>query len=248
MSAIVVPPSPRLASRAQVRGRVSGRVAGRVAGKAAERPVGQSSRPAVVQTSSRARLRLVTDDFVPEVTAPHGVDDVARRPAVAPASAPTSVRRPSRPVALRKRRPDLERLAPQHPAVRAARMRDAAPAPARQESVDTPRRQQRVERVGSGLNLLRGGSFGVVAAIVLVCCGLMVGAMVGVTSLSSAASTGNTTTSTTTAVVRPGESLWEIAAASGTSDVSGMVTRIVELNDLQDTTVRAGQTLEVPAA
>ena len=53
---------------------------------------------------------------------------------------------------------------------------------------------------------------------------------------------------TTTTVVRPGESLWEIAAASGTADVSGMVTRIVELNDLRGTTVHAGQTLEIPAA
>ena len=51
---------------------------------------------------------------------------------------------------------------------------------------------------------------------------------------------------TTTTVVRPGESLWEIAAASGTSDVSAMVTRIVELNDLESATVHAGQPLEVP--
>jgi len=53
---------------------------------------------------------------------------------------------------------------------------------------------------------------------------------------------------TVTTVVRPGQSLWEIAAASGTTDVSATVARIVELNDLQSTTVRAGQTLEVPVS
>ena len=56
------------------------------------------------------------------------------------------------------------------------------------------------------------------------------------------------TAATVTTVVRPGQSLWEIAAASGTADVSATVARIVELNDLQSTTVRAGQTLEVPVS
>ncbi len=50
---------------------------------------------------------------------------------------------------------------------------------------------------------------------------------------------------TTTTVVRPGESLWEIAAASGTSDVSAMVTRIVELNDLESATVCEGAAQKV---
>ena len=49
-------------------------------------------------------------------------------------------------------------------------------------------------------------------------------------------------------MVRPGQSLWDIAEASGTADVPGMVARIAELNDLKGTTIRAGQTLEIPAA
>jgi len=53
---------------------------------------------------------------------------------------------------------------------------------------------------------------------------------------------------TTITVVRPGQSLWDIAEASGTADVPGMVARIAELNDLKGTTIRAGQTLEIPAA
>jgi hypothetical protein avisC_10475 len=98
------------------------------------------------------------------------------------------------------------------------------------------------------LRLLRDDSLVVIAAIVLACCGLMLGGLVGLTSSTSAAVAGQAPVSTVTTVVRPGQSLWEIAAASGTSDVVGTVARIVELNDLQDTTVRAGQTLEVPSA
>jgi hypothetical protein avisC_10475 len=98
------------------------------------------------------------------------------------------------------------------------------------------------------LRLLRDDSLVVIAAIVLACCGLMLGGLVGLTSSTSAAVAGQAPVSTVTTVVRPGQSLWEIAAASGTSDVAGTVARIVELNDLQDTTVRAGQTLEVPSA
>ena len=75
----------------------------------------------------------------------------------------------------------------------------------------------------------------------------MLGGLVGLTSAPSTAAAAQGTMRTTTTVVRPGESLWQIAAASGTSDVSATVTRIVELNDLESATVHAGQTLEVPA-
>ncbi|WP_167149668.1 LysM peptidoglycan-binding domain-containing protein [Actinomyces sp. ZJ308] len=255
MSAIAIPPSPRSASRARARGRVSGRT---VSGQAAGRPAGHSGGPDVVQASPRPRLRLVTDDFVPEAPVRHGVDNASRRPAATSASESASMRRPSGPVALRGRRSDLERLAPQHPAVRAARLRDGArrdddqqdsTPPATEKGAAGPaRRQNGPERSGADLRLLRGGSLVVIAAIVLACCGLMVGGLAGLASPSSSAATAQAPARTTTTVVRPGQSLWEIAAASGASDVSGMVTRIVEINDLQDTTVRAGQTLEVPAA
>ena len=147
-------------------------------------------------------------------------------------------------------------MAPQHPAVRAARLRESARrgAAALSAQQDAPTPSQREGRVGRAarprvvLRLLRGGSLGVVAAIALVSCGLLVGVLMGMASPSSAVPAAQEPAGTTTTVVRPGESLWEIAAASGTADVSGMVTRIVELNDLRGTTVHAGQTLEIPAA
>ncbi len=246
MSAIAIP--PRSASRAQARGRTGGQAAGRLGGSAGAQP------------SSRPRLRLVTDDFVPEVPARRDADDAARRPAATPVSesAEPSMRRPSRPASLRGRRSELERLAPQHPAVRAARLRDDARRDdarregalqgARQGAAGSPWREEGWQRSGSGLRLLRGGSLTVIAAIVLACCGLTVGGLAGLASPTSAAADAQAPARTTTTVVRPGQSLWEIAAASGTSDVSGMVARIVELNDLEGATVRAGQTLEVPAA
>ena len=233
MSAIAVPPSPRSTSRSQSRRRAAG------------------------QASCRPRLRLVTEDFVPEVRSRLEGDETGLC-SVPPASlSPTSpMRRPSTPAALRDRRSELERMAPQHPAVRAARLCESARrgAAALSAQQDAPTPSQREGRVGRAarprvvLRLLRGGSLGVVAAIALVCCGLLVGVLMGMASPSSAAPAAQEPTGTTTTVVRPGESLWEIAAASGTADVSGMVTRIVELNDLRGTTVHAGQTLEIPAA
>lgn len=233
MSAIAVPPSPRSTSRSQSRRRAAG------------------------QASCRPRLRLVTEDFVPEVRSRLEGDETGLRSAPPASPSPTPpMRRPSTPAALRDRRSELERLAPQHPAVRAARLREDARrgAAALSAQQDAPSPSQRDGRVGRAarprvvLHLLRGGSLGVAAAIALVCCGLLVGVLMGMASPSSAAPAAQESAGTTTTVVRPGESLWEIAAASGTAGVSGMVTRIVELNDLRDTTVHAGQTLEIPAA
>ena len=87
----------------------------------------------------------------------------------------------------------------------------------------------------------------IVAAFVLTCSGLAIGALVGLVSAAPATAVAQVSADTTTTVVRPGQSLWDIAEASGTSDVPGMVARIAELNDLKGTTIRAGQTLEIPA-
>jgi len=247
MSAIAVLPPPRPASRVRGRGCTTGQVS-----------EGSDRQPAV-RSSSRPRLRLVTDDFVPEVSERCGDDASVRHLSVASDSIPTpsSMRRPSRPAALRDRRSELEALAPQHPAVRAARLRagsqdDSGSQRVRSDvgaaSQGRPGRPGRTVRSRVDLRLLRDDSLVVIAAIVLACCGLMLGGLVGLTSSTSAAVAGQAPVSTVTTVVRPGQSLWEIAAASGTSDVAGTVARIVELNDLQDTTVRAGQTLEVPSA
>ena len=235
MSAIAVPPSPRSTSRSQSRRRAAG------------------------QASCRPRLRLVTEDFVPEVRSRLEGDETGLCSAPPASLSPTSpMRRPSTPAALRDRRSELERMAPQHPAVRAAGLRRGA----QQEEGRHDNTAQGARRGGSvslrpreesvlsqaGLRLLRGGLAVVVAAFVLACCGLTVGALAGMVSPAPATAVAQVSADTTTVVVRPGQSLWDIAEASGASDVPGAVARIVELNDLQGTTVRAGQTLEVPAA
>ena len=102
-------------------------------------------------------------------------------------------------------------------------------------------------RSRAGLRLLRGGLAVIVAAFVLTCSGLAIGALVGLVSAAPATAVAQVPADTTTTVVRPGQSLWDIAEASGTSDVPEMVARIAELNDLKGTTIRAGQTLEIPA-
>ena len=101
-------------------------------------------------------------------------------------------------------------------------------------------------RSRAGLRLLRGGLAVVVAAFVLACSGLAIGALTGLVSAAPATAVAQASADTTTTVVRPGQSLWDIAEASGTADVPGMVARIAELNDLKGTTIRAGQTLEIP--
>ena len=246
MSAIAIPLPSRQASRARTDEPAAGPASGRGAG----------------QSSRRPRLRLVTDDFVPEVSVRRRADG-ARRPVSAPVCVPAvpAMRRPAAPAALRDRHSELERLAPQHPAVRAAGLRrsalqeegrtgGAARRPGKSESVPSrPREAAETEvRSPAGLRLLRGGLAVVAAALVLACCGLAIGALAGMAWAGPATAVAQVPADTTTTVVRPGQSLWDIAEASGTADVPGMVARIAELNDLKGTTIRAGQTLEIPTA
>ena len=249
MSAIAIPLPSRQASRARSDEPVAGPASGRAGG----------------QSSRRPRLRLVTDDFVPEAPVGRSVEG-AQRPGVASGRVPAlpaapPMRRPAAPAALRGRRSELERLAPQHPAVRAAGLRrsalqeegrrgGAAQRPGQGESVPSrPRKAVGTEvRSPGGLRLLRGGLAVIAAALVLACSGLAIGALAGMAWAGPATAVAQVQADTTTAVVRPGQSLWDIAEASGTADVPGMVARIAELNDLKGTTIRAGQTLEIPAA
>ena len=249
MSAIAIPLPSRQASRARSDEPVAGPASGRAGG----------------QSSRRPRLRLVTDDFVPEAPVRRSVEG-AQRPGVASARVPAlpaalPMRRPAAPAALRGRRSELERLAPQHPAVRAAGLRrsalqeegwrsDAAQRPGKGEPVPSrPREVVETEvRSPGGLRLLRGGLAVIAAALVLACSGLAIGALAGMAWAGPATAVAQVQADTTTTVVRPGQSLWDIAEASGTADVPGMVARIAELNDLKGTTIRAGQTLEIPAA
>lgn len=250
MSAIAIPLPSRQASRARSDEPVAGPASGRAGG----------------QSSRRPRLRLVTDDFVPEAPVRRSVEG-AQRPGVASARVPAlpaalPMRRPAAPAALRGRRSELERLAPQHPAVRAAGLRrsalqeegrrsDAAQRPGKGEPVPSrPREAVETEvRSPGGLRLLRGGLAVIAAALVLACSGLAIGALAGMAWAAPTTAVAQVQAdTTTTTVVRPGQSLWDIAEASGTADVPGMVARIAELNDLKGTTIRAGQTLEIPAA
>ena len=119
----------------------------------------------------------------------------------------------------------------------------------RESVVSRPREAVETEvRSPAGLRLLRGGLAVIAAALVLACSGLAIGALAGMAWAGPATAVAQVQADTTTTVVRPGQSLWDIAEASGTSDVPGMVARIAELNDLKGTTIRAGQTLEIPAA
>lgn len=251
VSAIAIPLPSRQASRARSDEPVAGPASGRVGG----------------QSSRRPRLRLVTDDFVPEAPVGRSVEG-AQRPGVASARVPAlpaalPMRRPAAPAALRGRRSELERLAPRRPAVRAAGLRrsalqeegrrgrgGAAQRPGKGEPIPSrPREAVETEvRSPGGLRLLRGGLAVIAAALVLACSGLAIGALAGMAWAGPATAVAQVQADTTTTVVRPGQSLWDIAEASGTADVPGMVARIAELNDLQGTTIRAGQTLEIPAA
>ena len=246
MSAIAIPLPSRQASRARSDEPVAGPASGRAGG----------------QSSRRPRLRLVTDDFVPEVPVRRSVDGPLRpMPASVCVPAAPAMRRPATPAALRDRRAELERLAPRRPAVRAAGLRrsalqeegrrgGAAQRPGKGEPIPSrPREAVETEvRSPGGLRLLRGGLAVIAAALVLACSGLAIGALAGMAWAGPATAVAQVQADTTTTVVRPGQSLWDIAEASGTADVPGMVARIAELNDLQGTTIRAGQTLEIPAA
>ena len=247
MSAIAIPLPSRQASRARTDEPVAGPASGRGGG----------------QSSRRPRLRLVTEDFVPEAPVRSGLEGAPRPGSasvgVAALPAAPAMRRPAAPVALRGRRTELERLAPQHPAVRAAGLRRSAQqeedrrggaqSVGKSESVlSRPRKTVKAAvRSRAGLRLLRGGLAVIVAAFVLTCSGLTIGALAGLVSAAPATAVAQVPADTTTTVVRPGQSLWDIAEASGTSDVPEMVARIAELNDLKGTTIRAGQTLEIPA-
>ncbi|BBH16871.1 hypothetical protein Back2_11580 [Nocardioides baekrokdamisoli] len=53
---------------------------------------------------------------------------------------------------------------------------------------------------------------------------------------------------THTVMVKPGDSLWNVAArAAGDGDVTAMEDRIMKLNGLSSDSVQAGQVLRVPA-
>ncbi|MCR2053627.1 LysM peptidoglycan-binding domain-containing protein [Actinomyces bowdenii] len=134
-------------------------------------------------------------------------------------------------------------LAPNHPAVRSARIRSAQEAtlgaggaralPATQQPA--PRRSASSQALPLPVRRFIAALGACLMVIMLISSGLVV---------SGLASTQPTRTTTT--VVQPGQSLWEVASATGSSDVPQTVATIVELNDLDSPTIHAGETLTIP--
>lgn len=257
MSALAVPPSPRL--RAASAASAEAAVAQRLEGVRAGRP----------------HLRLVTPGFVPEQAstsrgakpvgpAPVKIGQRATKRAEAVAGSQTSssaaVTR-ERPAALAAA--SLQELAPRHPAVRAQRRcGEAGSVSVAQESVERgqvrlgsvarpARACEEHARVGlaqaSTVQESRQAVPAALRRLVVLACAAVLGALlvaggIVLSGLISEPVAGGTTT------VQQGESLWDIASATGAQDVSAAVSQIVELNNLESTTLQPGQTLILPAS
>ncbi|WP_243896508.1 LysM peptidoglycan-binding domain-containing protein [Actinomyces bowdenii] len=137
------------------------------------------------------------------------------------------------------------RLAPNHPAVRSSRRRSqqgpalsargarALPGceqrrPPHSPAAQAPALPRPVRRFIAALGAC-------LVAIAVISSGLALSGLVGTEPMR-----------TTTTVVQPGQSLWEVASATGSPDVAQTVATIVELNDLDSPTIRAGETLTIP--
>lgn len=206
MSALAIPPSPRLRA-------VSAASAQEAAGPV--KPLRQAR---------RGHLRLVA----PETSAADGDADL-------PALPLELTRRPA-PVR-RAPRLNVEELAPAHPAVRAARVR--------REQAAVPL-CDRVERRPRPIVTTRPEVPAALRRLVLaVACVLAVVLIAAAAVVASGFTAAPERTVVTT--VQPGQSIWELAAATGSSDVAETAAQIVELNNLTSSTLQAGQTLIVPA-
>ncbi|WP_103063501.1 LysM peptidoglycan-binding domain-containing protein [Actinomyces qiguomingii] len=139
----------------------------------------------------------------------------------------------------------VDALAPAHPAVRARRRRQAheqVVSPAVQTSTSgraqthsrAPRRSDAVGLPGVVRRLFALGAL-VLVVVLAVASGIV------------ASGFDATPAATTTAVVQSGQSLWDIAVATGAGDVNEVMSQIVDLNGLTSSTLQAGQTLIVPA-
>lgn len=202
--------------------------------------------PSAVSAASRSHLRLLDGGSASRCSR---TEEAVELPA-------ELIRRPAAPRAARARRERGERterpagaagarpadLAPRHPAVRAQRRREIEAQRRVAERAEAPRR-----RVGSSAGPLPVGlrRLAVLSAVVLVLAlavslGIVVSGLVGA---GPAGAPGRTTTAT----VRTGQSLWDVAAATGEGDIDRTMERIVELNGLESSVLEPGQVLVVPA-
>jgi LysM repeat protein len=84
-------------------------------------------------------------------------------------------------------------------------------------------------------------------AVVLVFVALILSAFVALGARTAATPETGTPVQTVTVVVRPGDTLWQIAAAhSSSGDLRDAVRAIEQLNGLSDASIVAGQKLYVP--
>nr|WP_300340295.1 LysM peptidoglycan-binding domain-containing protein [Actinomyces sp.] len=192
MSALAVPPSPRLRA---------------VSAASAEAAAPQRLEGA---RAGRPHLRLVTPDFVPEPAS-------AVRGARPLGPAPEGVRRgearlgaAARPVRLHQER-------------------------VREGLTQTATVQGRRQEVPVVLRRLVVLACAAVIGVLVVAGGIVLSGFVPEPVAGG------------TATVQQGESLWDIASATGAQDVSAVVSQIAELNNLESTTLQPGQTLVLPA-
>ena len=202
---------------------------------------GRSAVSATREDDPRPHLRLLVGGSASEGSRAEATvelpAELVRRPAAPRAASARRERtgRSGRPTRAAGARP--ADLAPRHPAVRAQRRRRLEARRREAERAETSPR-----RVGSRAGSLPIGlrRLAVAGAVALVLA-LLVSLGIVVSGLADAPGR------TTTATVRAGQSLWEVAAATGTGDVEGTMARIVELNALESSVLEPGQVLVVPA-
>lgn len=212
------------------------------------RAVPAASRPGRAGSPRRPHLRLVTPGFVPEPRRNAAVEipvELTRRPALPVAARPKDGSLPRS-----QRRPRRALRAVSAPSQDAAVEARAHQTTARTETVPSApaRSAQRVAAVSpaTGLAALPAAVRRAIVAGAVVLAAVALAA-VGIIASGAVQSDAATPARTAVATVQSGESLWDVAEATGTSDVRETMAQIAELNSLDGSTVEAGQTLVVPA-
>jgi nucleoid-associated protein YgaU len=99
-----------------------------------------------------------------------------------------------------------------------------------------------------GTRLTLRGRVTLVALLALAGFALFALGQIASNALAADQSVASTSVKTTEWVVQPGETLWQIAeSVAPDTDPRDTVARLVQLNDLANSSVRAGQTLLIPA-
>ncbi|WP_243106672.1 LysM peptidoglycan-binding domain-containing protein [Actinomyces lilanjuaniae] len=240
MSAAAVPPSSRPTQK--VRGWAPApRIRPRHLSLVPAAPGGEEQRRPHRTGARRGTGRPTHLRPVPDVAAPVRPDGGGSREGgqATPRLLEMPPRRPGAPLVVRApaRRPSRMSLA--HPAVRAGRHRLQRGGGMASKAVSTAPGAEGVcaPSVPAAVRYLAAGLVVTLVVAVLVAGGIV---------LSALGQPGYTGTST--AVVQPGQSLWDVASSTGSPDVAETVAVIVELNNLETPSVRAGQRLVVPVS